>query len=132
MGKEIVWKCTGLAGRQFVAENTIGSVILTMGVERGGRQTGWVLYMDARIGGGTIQLNTLDAAAAKEAAAREYAAALVAELAAFGLEDEAAAVRVGDCPACGHSLELIKFANDTGAKITCPDCGWRIGEPLVK
>lgn len=33
--------------------------------------------------------------------------------------------KIQECPKCGHSLKRIKFANETKAQITCPDCGWR-------
>jgi predicted RNA-binding Zn-ribbon protein involved in translation (DUF1610 family) len=37
----------------------------------------------------------------------------------------AASPDMGECPECGHSLEVIKFANEAEGKVTCPDCGWR-------
>jgi hypothetical protein len=32
---------------------------------------------------------------------------------------------VRECGACGHSMRMMKFANETKRRLTCPDCGWR-------
>lgn len=34
-----------------------------------------------------------------------------------------------NCERCGHSMQRMKFADESTAKLTCPDCGWRKGEP---
>lgn len=32
---------------------------------------------------------------------------------------------VRECEKCGHSMRMIKFADDLKKRLTCPDCGWR-------
>lgn len=40
--------------------------------------------------------------------------------------------KIIECPKCGHSLKVMKFANESKAQITCPDCGWRAEKTETK
>ena len=35
-----------------------------------------------------------------------------------------------DCERCGYPLQLLQFVNESRPSPTCPDCGWRPGQPV--